>query len=161
MTGKRIFLFLLGTFAAGGWFFVLFRFPSLFIFTTTVPLVAGIHFSKNKRVRNAFITCFVILWILIFHYESLRYFYLQPLLQRPLPQTKFLFPPAGWIMFYNVGDTSGNVEVYGVKDGQSQLIDPHDIFRTRTFGFDNIHRGILGAAAGSNVGTSISGSSGN
>lgn len=35
--------------------------------------------------------------------------------------------------------------MYGVKNNQSQLIDPHDIFRTRTIGYDNIHRGILGS----------------
>ena len=47
-------------------------------------------------------------------------------------------------MFYNVGDQFGCVEVYGVKDGTPQLIDPHQIIKTRFIGFDNIQRGILG-----------------
>jgi len=102
---------------------------------------------KNKRLRNALITFFVILWTLVFHYESTRFFYLNPLFKQKLPKIKLLFPPAGWIMFYSVGNQGGNFEVYGVKDGKPQLIDPHDIFRTRTIGFDNIHRGILGSAA--------------
>jgi len=46
-------------------------------------------------------------------------------------------------MFYAVGDEFGNVNVYGKRDDELQLIDPHDIFRTRTIGYDNIHRGIL------------------
>jgi hypothetical protein len=62
---------------------------------------------------------------------------------RDLPKLKFLFPPAGWIMFYNVNDNYGNVEVYGVKNGQTQLIDPHDILQTRSIGYDNIHRNAL------------------
>ena len=60
---------------------------------------------------------------------------------------KFLFPPAGWIMFYNVGDNFGNVEVYGVKDGNQQLLDPHQILQTRAIGYDNINRNVLLAVA--------------
>ena len=56
---------------------------------------------------------------------------------------KFLFPPAGWIMFFHVDSQFSHAEVYGIKDRQAQLIDPHLIFRTRTIGFDNIHRNIL------------------
>ena len=56
---------------------------------------------------------------------------------------KFLLPPAGWILFYNVGDEFTYAEVYGVQNNQPQLIDPHLIFRTRPIGFDNIHRNIL------------------
>lgn len=97
--------------------------------------------------RNVYITLFVILWSLLFHYESLRHLYLEPRFNRPLPKFKFLFPPAGWIMFYNVDDQYSTVEVYGLKSEQWQPIDPHDIFRTRTIGFDNIHRNILSVAA--------------
>ena len=97
----------------------------------------------TDRRRNIWITIFVIFWMYLFHYESLRYFYLNPYFKRDLPKFKFLFPPAGWIMFFNVNDNYGFVEVYGVKEDKSQLIDPHDIFRTRTIGFDNIHRNIL------------------
>jgi len=102
---------------------------------------------KNTSVRNIVITVFVILWTCVFHYESLRHFYLNPLFSQQLPKVKFLFPPAGWIMFFNVGEASGHVEVYGVKDEKPQLIDPHDIFRTRTIMFDNIHRNILSTVA--------------
>ena len=102
---------------------------------------------SSVKSRNFFITAFVILWLFIFHYVSLRYFYLNPLFKRDMPKLKFLFPPAGWIMFYEVGDQYGYIDVYGIYEGKLQLIDPHAIFRTRTFGFDNIHRGILGSAA--------------
>lgn len=64
-----------------------------------------------------------------------------------LPKVKFLFPPIGWIMFYSIGDSFGHRQVYGVKKDRLQLIDPHDIFRTRTIMFDNIHRGILTSAS--------------
>ena len=93
------------------------------------------------------ISIFVVFWFFIFHYESVRYFYLERRVGHPLPKVKFLFPPAGWIMFYNVGPANSYVEVSGIKEGIPQTIDPHDIFRTRTIMFDNIHRNILGAAA--------------
>src|SRR6185295_8127850 len=97
----------------------------------------------NKSFRNILISIFVIFWILAFHYESIRYFYLQPHFKKTLWKVPYLFPPAGWIMFYNVGDNYGYVQVYGIKDKKIQPIDAHDIFRTRTIGFDNIHRDIL------------------
>ena len=96
-----------------------------------------------KHIRNTCITIFTILWVLVFHYESTRHFYLNPFFKKELPKLKFLFPPAGWIMFYQVDDTAGYAEVYGVKDGKPQRIDPHDIIETRTIGYDNIHRNIL------------------
>ena len=95
------------------------------------------------KFRNTFITVFVILWTIVFHYESIRHFYLQPFFDKPLPKVKFLFPPAGWIMFYSVGDGYGSAEIYGVRNGQPQLIDPHDILTTRFIGFDNIKRNVL------------------
>ncbi len=97
-------------------------------------------------IRSTFITIFVILWTLAFHYESTRAFYLNPLFGRQLPKVKFLFPPAGWIMFFNVDDTYGCAEVYGFKDGQPQFIDPHLILQTRPIGYDNIHRNALSVA---------------
>jgi len=71
-----------------------------------------------------------------------------------------LFPPAGWIMFYNVNDQFGEAQVYGIKgvnlrsesgryvlEGKNyKLIDQHDIFRTRTIFFDNIKRGLIHGA---------------
>ena len=96
-----------------------------------------------QRLRNSIITIFVICWTILFHYESTRYFYLNPFFKRDLPKMKFLFPPAGWIMFFNVDESYGFAEVYGVKDGQAQLIDPHEILRTRAIGYDNIYRNVL------------------
>ena len=101
----------------------------------------------NKNLRNTIISVFVIVWTILFHYESIRYFYIQPHFKKPVWKTPLLFPPAGWIMFYNVNDDYGYVDVYGIKDKKFQLIDPHDIFRTRTIGFDNIHRNILSTVA--------------
>jgi hypothetical protein len=95
------------------------------------------------KARNTIISIFVIVWLVVFNYESIRHFYLEPLFQRSLPKMKFLFPPAGWIMFYNVDDSYGTVQVYGVKEGRTQLIDPHQILQTRAIGYDNIHRNAL------------------
>ena len=97
----------------------------------------------NIRLRKKSISIFVILWLAVFYYESTCYYYLQPLLKRELPRMKFLFPPAGWIMFYNVGDNFSYAEVYGVKNGNPQLIDPHQILQTRAIGYDNINRNAL------------------
>ena len=93
--------------------------------------------------RNVFISIFVVIWILVFNYESTRHFYLSPLFGRELPKLKFLFPPAGWIMFFNVDDSFGMAEVYGVKDGRTERIDPHQILQTRAIGYDNIYRNAL------------------
>jgi len=100
-----------------------------------------------NKWRNRFITLFVILWCLAFHYESVRHFYLQPLVKQTLPKIKFLFPPAGWIMFYRVDSAYGHRRVFGIKDDQALEIDPHEIFRVRTIGYDNIHRGVISSAA--------------
>ena len=97
----------------------------------------------SNRLSRVMITVFVILWTLVFHYESVRYFYLNRLVERPLPKFPLLFPPAGWIMFYQVDDRYGLAEVFGVKDGRMQLIDPHLILTPRFVGFDNIHRNVL------------------
>jgi hypothetical protein len=105
----------------------------------------------TRRLRNVLISLFVILWTILFHYESTRHFYLEPWLGRPLPMTPFLFPPAGWIMFFNVDDQFGYVEVYGFKNNVPQLIDPHQIVLTRDIGYDNIHRNILSDVASSSV----------
>src|SRR3989344_5816493 len=130
------------------WLYWVFRYPAVSLFTLLAPPVATINFSRNSRVRNTAISIFVVLWLFIFHYESTRHFYLSALAKRDLPKFKFLFPPAGWIMFFNVDETYSYVEVYGKMGASVHLIDSHDIFRTRTFGFDNIHRNIL-----SNVGS--------
>jgi hypothetical protein len=89
------------------------------------------------------ITVFVIIWLVVFNYESVRLFYLSPLFHRELPKIKFLFPPAGWVMFYQVGNSYGHAEVYGIKDGRGQLIDPHQVLQTRAIGYDNINRNAL------------------
>ena len=93
--------------------------------------------------RNALISTFVLLWLAVFYYESTCVYYLQPLFKQELPRLKFLFPPAGWIMFYHIDDNFNYAEVYGVKNGVPQLIDPHQILQTRAIGYDNIHRNAL------------------
>jgi hypothetical protein len=108
-------------------------------------------------VRNKVITVFVIIWLVLFNYESIRFFYLNPIFKRDLPKTKFLFPPAGWIMFYNVEEGYGYAEVYGVKNGQTQLIDPHQILRTRAIGYDNVHRNALVSVLSRDVGQKFCG----
>jgi hypothetical protein len=93
--------------------------------------------------RNVVISVFAAVWIAAFHYETLRLNYLSPLAGRALPKLKFLYPPAGWIMFFNVDPSYGMAEVYGVRDGRATRIDPHRIFETRAVGYDNIHRNVL------------------
>ncbi len=93
--------------------------------------------------RSILVSCFVAYWLLLFNYESLRAHYLQPLTSRPLPKQALLFPPAGWIMFYQVDPSYGFAEVHGLRSGQSEPIDPHRIFETRNIGYDNIHRNVL------------------
>ena len=97
------------------------------------------------RVKKFSISFFIILWVLVFHYESARALYLSPALNMELPKLKLLFPPAGWIMFYEVNKSWSTAEVYGLKDGQEKpdFIDPHRIFETRFVGFDNIRRNIM------------------
>lgn len=46
-------------------------------------------------------------------------------------------------MFYNVDESYGYAQVYGIKDGQSQPLDPHQVLQTRAIGYDNIHRNAL------------------
>ena len=96
-----------------------------------------------SRWRAVRISCFVLAWISLFHYESLRLTYLSPLAGRELPKVKFLYPPAGWIMFFNVNSTYGMAEVYGLHGRQATLIDPHAIFPIRNVLYDNIHRNVL------------------
>ena len=100
--------------------------------------------AKDKRRRhNRLISIFVILWTVIFHYESTRHFYLDPFFGRPLPKVRFLFPPAGWIMFYHVDDSYGLAEIYRLNGTDAQFIDPHAIFETKAVLYDNIHRNVL------------------
>ncbi len=100
----------------------------------------GKPLSKTQKWA---ISIFVVAWLLLFHYESLRYNYLNHWFGIELPKTKFLFPPAGWIMFFAIEDSTGAAEVWGVKGDQIENIDPHKIYATRWLGYDNIHRGIL------------------
>ena len=93
--------------------------------------------------RNRLITVFVIAWLILFNYESLRANYLNPLFGHPLPKFKFLFPPAGWIMFFEVDQTEVRAEVYGIKGEKFEYIDPHRIFNNHWIGYDNIRRNVL------------------
>ena len=132
------------------WAYAIYKWPDFRLFSVFIPLAMGVNLSSSRTARGVFISLLVVCWLALFQYESLRTFYFNQVLKKDFPKTKFLFPPAGWIMFYKVGKSAGNIEVYGVKGKQSQLIDPHDIFRTRTIGYDNIHRGIMGSASDSN-----------
>ena len=98
---------------------------------------------RLSRTSDRGITLFVIFWLLIFSYESLRLHYLSPLVGRELPKTKFLFPPAGWIMFFTVDASYGFAQVYGIKNKTPTPLDPHQIFRTKALGYDNIRRNVL------------------
>lgn len=112
----------------------------------------------NRR-RQLWISLFVVAWNLLFLYETFRHFQLTPLLRalalnwdlplggRELPKLPMLFPPAGWIMFYHVGDGAGGIEVYGIRGGTPALLDPHAIFETRYILFDNIRRGMMFSSA--------------
>ncbi len=93
--------------------------------------------------RNILITWFVICWTLVFHYETLRHSYLRPLFGRELPKLPLLFPPAGWIMFFNVDRSYGFAEVYGIRGGEPIQLEPHAILETKAVGYDNIHRNVL------------------
>jgi hypothetical protein len=95
------------------------------------------------RRRTAYITAFVIVWNAIFLYQTFRYNHIGPLLKTELPAIPLLFPPAGWIMFYQVDSRFGNAEVYGVRGQEVVAIDPHAIFSTRSVLYDNFHRNIL------------------
>ncbi len=92
------------------------------------------------------ISAFVVVWLLVFHYESLRRNFLDPWLGTRLPKVKLLFPPAGWIMFFRIDEGDGRAEVWGVRGDSGELIDPHRIFENRWIGYDNIRRNILIAA---------------
>ncbi len=101
----------------------------------------------SVKVRDGIITVFVIAWLILFYYESMRYNYLSPLAGRELPKFKFLFPPAGWIMFFQVDESEGRAEVYGIRESihgrKVELIDPHRIFENHWIGYDNIRRNVL------------------
>ncbi len=97
----------------------------------------------SPPARNKWITVFVIVWLLVFNYESLRAGYLNPLFGRELPKLKFLFPPAGWIMFFRVDESESKAEVYGITNGHYEYIDPHRIFENHWLGYDNIRRNVL------------------
>lgn len=97
----------------------------------------------QRNLTSILISGFVISWLAVFHYESSRLLYLEPFFKRPLPKVKFLFPPAGWIMFYQVGEEHSQAQVYGIQHDKPVLIDPHRIFETRWVGYDNIRRNVL------------------
>ncbi len=97
----------------------------------------------STKTRNSFISVFVVLWLLLFHYESLRFNYLNRFFGMEFPKFKFLFPPAGWIMFYRVDAVEGTGEVYGIRGEKTEFIDPHRIFDNHWLGYDNIRRNVM------------------
>lgn len=46
-------------------------------------------------------------------------------------------------MFFNVGESEGHAEVYGIKNNKPTKIDPHAIFENCWLGYDNIRRNVL------------------
>ena len=93
--------------------------------------------------RNKVISGFVLIWCLLFAYQTLRYNLLNPLLSLELPRIPLLFPPAGWIMFYQINPTFGTAEIHGIRSKRTTRLNPHQIFQTKTIGYDNFHRNIL------------------
>lgn len=95
------------------------------------------------RWRHVMISLFVIGWLGVFHYESIRYYYLNPWFKKQLPKIQWLYPPAGWIMFFHIDKSYGFAQVYAQTGNQIRLIEPHEIFRTRAIMYDNIRRNAL------------------
>lgn len=52
-------------------------------------------------------------------------------------------------MFFRVDEAYGHTQIFGFNDENAFEIDPHEIFRVRTIGYDNIHRGVINGAASS------------
>lgn len=97
-----------------------------------------------KRGRRIWLSFLIVLWMGVFHYETLRYNYLSKWLQiEELPKLPLLFPPAGWIMFFKVTPQFGTVEIYQAKGNSAITVDPHDVFETQAVGYDNIRRNIM------------------
>lgn len=97
----------------------------------------------RRALRDRLISCFVLAWLALFTYETTRAFFLCPLFGRELPKCKFLYPPAGWIMFYRVEEPEVRAEVFGRRSDRLEYIDPHRIFPVRWIGYDNIRRNVL------------------
>ncbi len=95
------------------------------------------------RSRHLFINLFVICWIILFQYETFRAHYFGPLFKRELPKFPLLYPPAGWIMFYQIDNSYGFAETYGIRGQTPIKLDPHRIFETKGIGYDNIRRNVL------------------
>ena len=136
------------------WAVLIVRFPVIWVYTLTVPPILVVNFARDSRLRDQFISIFVVIWLLVFMYNTARHFLLRPLWTKFFPQSaiefpinKFLFPPAGPIMFYNVDDSFGSFRVSGIKDGQLYELNPHQVVLNRTLFYDNIHRGVLGVVA--------------
>lgn len=144
---KKYVIMFFAVFILGGGAWRLGHLANGVLFVLLIPPLIVVNACSGKKFQDVFITVFVIVWLGLFHYESVRGFILNNAMGLNAPKTKFLFPPAGWIMFYKVDKSFGHVDVYGVTENGYVRIDPHDIVETRTIMYDNIHRGILGAAA--------------
>lgn len=98
------------------------------------------------RLRKIAISVFVIFWLLLFHYEALRAFYLSPLAGRDLPKFPVLFPTFGWNMFYSLPNSWSTAEVYGSRNGPSEpeRIEADRIFSLNFPGFDFNRRNVIG-----------------
>jgi len=96
-----------------------------------------------SKARKAIISCLILLWTLIFHYEATRFLYLEPATETSLPKFPFLFPASGWSMYYKVADQWSAVRIYGLKDEQKIEIAPNQVLQTHFPGFDPVRRHTL------------------
>ncbi len=134
------------------WGALVYKFPVWWVYTLTVPPILVVNLAKDKRLRDHFISLFVVIWLMVFMLNTTRHLLLEPFLKRSFPGfslalavNKFLFPPAGPIMFFNVDDSFGFYRVSGIKNGKLFDLNPHEVILNRTLFYDNIHRGVLGA----------------
>ena len=99
-----------------------------------------------NRFGKIAISSFVVFWLLLFNYEALRAFYLQPLAGRSLPKFPVLFPYFGWNMFYSLPNSWSTAEIYGTRDGGQDLerIEADKIFSSRVPGIDFNRRNVIG-----------------
>jgi len=91
------------------------------------------------RGRRVFISSLIVIWALVFNYEALRWPYLQPVLNKRLPDIPILYSALGWNMFYKMDNQWMAAEYHGLKDDlPPEQIDPHLIFDTKVFGYDPV-----------------------
>lgn len=100
--------------------------------------------TAPSRSRKIVISLLILAACFLFHYESLRPVYLQPLLKKPLPHTPLFFPAQGWTMYYKVANAWLTAELYGLNPGQKpQKIDLHEVLDPGFWAYDAIRQNIV------------------